>query len=76
MIGNITIQKTVALVALSTTAQMSLAGRPLGVDLGSELGTQLGSVVGQSLPVGLGGIVGITAISLIIGIQLVKRKNK
>jgi hypothetical protein len=36
----------------------------------------VGSVAGSSLPMGIGGIAGIAALSLIIGAQLIKRKNK
>jgi hypothetical protein len=53
-------------------AQQSLAGGELGIGLGEPLGT----VAGSALPMGIGGIAGIAALSLIIGAQLIKRKNK
>ena len=57
-------------------AQQSLAGVEAGADLGFRMGDPLGSVAGSSLPMGIGGIAGIAALSLIIGAQLIKRKNK
>ena len=57
-------------------AQQSLAGVEAGADLGLRMGDPLGSVVGSSLPMGIGGIAGIAALSLIIGAQLIKRRNK
>jgi len=44
----------------------------MGVDLGGVVGT----AVGNALPFGIGGVAAIAALSLIAGIQLVKRKKK
>jgi hypothetical protein len=57
-------------------AQQSLAGVETGADLGFPMGETVGSIAGSSLPMGIGGIAGIAALSLIIGAQLIKRKNK
>lgn len=65
-------QQAMTLGALSLAAQSSFAGSVLGSPLGVDLGGQLG----QSLPIGIGGIAGITALSLVVGIQLVKRNKK
>jgi len=56
-------------------AQQSMAGVEAGTGLGFPVGDPLGQVAGSALPLGIGGIAGIAAISLIIGIQLIKRKK-
>ena len=57
-----------------------VAGTGLPVVVGDPVGNPLGSVVsavvGQSVPVGIGGVAALASISLIIGIQLIKRKKK
>ncbi len=67
-----TLHNTYTILGLSLIAQHSLAG---GVGLGTNVGDPLSLVVGSALPLGIGGIAGIAAISLIIGIQLIKRKK-
>jgi hypothetical protein len=57
-------------------AQQSLAGVEAGTDLGFSVGQTVGIDAGSSLPMGIGGVAGIAALSLIIGAQLIKRKNK
>lgn len=56
------------------------AGRPVGIEVGEILsntvGTALPEAVGSVLPIGLGGVAAIGAVSLVIGVQLIKRKNQ
>lgn len=67
--------------ALLLTTEAAVAGdaAPLGVRLGTELGEALGSVLpealGSALPGGIGGIAGATAIALVLGAQLIKRRR-
>ena len=63
---------TYTILGLFLLAQHSLAG----VEAGIPEGGTVGSVAGSSLPMGIGGIAGVAALSLIIGVQLIKRKNK
>ena len=51
-------------------------GTPVGRGLGDALGSALGGTLGALLPIGVGSALGLGAIGLIIGIQLVKRKKK
>ena len=46
-----------------------------GVIAGAPLGGILGTAVGTSMPFGIGGVAAIAAVSLILGIQLIKRKK-
>ncbi|MEQ8263443.1 MAG: hypothetical protein RKE50_07780 [Pseudohaliea sp.] len=67
--------------ALLLTTEAALAGgaAPLGTRLGTDLGQALSSVLpealGSALPGGIGGIAGVAAIALILGAQLVKRRQ-
>jgi predicted MFS family arabinose efflux permease len=58
----------------------TVAGDSLGLALGNSLSAVLGGVLpqalGSALPLGIGGAAGIAALSLIMGVQLIKRKNK
>lgn len=76
MINKLKIQQATALVGLALVAQNSLAVQALGRPLGLELGSVLGGELGDALPIGLGGVAALTALSLVIGIQLVKRNKK
>jgi len=65
--------------ALTMTAQLTFAdvvngGVPLG-NGGVSLGTLLPEALGEPLPFEMGGLVAISALSLIIGTQLIKRKK-
>jgi hypothetical protein len=51
-------------------------GAAVGEALGAVVGTELPAALGNALPVGVGGVAAITALSLIVGIQLVKRKKR
>ncbi len=68
-----------ALLGLLCVAQHSVAGftvgTPAGVGAGRVTGDVVGSVTGGAVPLGLGGIAVIAALSLIIGVQLIKRKK-
>ena len=67
------------LVSIGAAAPV-LAGNPLGNPLGRPLGGALGVALpvdlGTALPVGLGGVAAVGAISLILGVQLLKRRKK
>lgn len=70
--------------ALLCTAAPTMASQPMGITVGTAVGEALGAVVGaelpvavgNALPVGIGGVAAITALSLVVGIQLVKRKKR
>ena len=72
-------KKYYALLGLLCIAQHSVAGftvgTPAGVQAGRVAGDVVGSVAGGAVPLGLGGIAIIAALSLIIGAQLIKRKS-
>ncbi len=53
----------------------SLAGQPIPIPLGTALGVQLSAVLGLPLPASIGGLAAIGGVALIIGAQLIKRKN-
>lgn len=73
-----------AIPALLGAASAAMASQPMGIPVGTAVGEALGAVVGtelpaalgNALPVGVGGVAAITALSLIVGIQLVKRKKR
>ena len=71
--------KFYALAGLLMMAPYSVAslvvGAPLGVEAGQLAGDLVGSVTGTALPLGIGGMAVIAALSLIIGAQLIKRKK-
>lgn len=70
-------------ISLAGLGQAAFAGGQLGQDLGQRVGTQLSNVlgnelpqaVGSALPGGLGGAAAVTGLALVIGVQLVKRRN-
>lgn len=72
------------LVVLTGLAQPALAvqavGRPVGTRVGAVLsnvvGIDLPVLVGGALPTSLGGIAAIGALSLVVGIQLIRRRRK
>jgi hypothetical protein len=52
-------------------------GTPLGVGLGTVLGSVLGGVpLGAVLPIASAGMLLVAAVSLVIGIHIVRRKHK
>ncbi|MEP6963911.1 MAG: hypothetical protein ABI845_00365 [Polaromonas sp.] len=63
-------------------ANMALAGAAvplgtsLGISLGNALGTALGLELGTALPIAGGGLLTIAAVSLLLGIRIVRRKQK
>ena len=71
------------LLPLLAVAQSTWAVAPLGVPTGTSVGESLSAVLGVdlavaaggALPVGIGGMAAITALSLVIGVQLVKRQR-
>lgn len=60
-------------------ANVTLAGQPLGTVLGVSLGQVLGAVLGlqlgSALPIANGGLLTVAAVTLLIGIRLVRRKQ-
>jgi hypothetical protein len=71
------------IVAASGFAMASLAlagptvplGTPLGRSLGVGLGAGLGSRLGFVLPIAGGGLLIVAALSLVLGIYIVRRKR-
>ncbi len=74
-INKIVFFSLVLLISESAVAGTNLGGQ-LGVQLGTQLGQVLGSVLGSPLSISVGSILGLGAISLAIGIQILKRKKK
>ena len=64
----------VLLISENAIAGVKL-GTPVGTQLGQALGDVLGGALGTTLPLGVGSALGLGAIGLIIGIQIVKRKK-
>lgn len=50
-------------------------GAALGTTLGAVLGIPLGAVLGTALPIQIGGVLGVTALSLVVAIQIARRKR-
>ena len=50
-------------------------GASLGITLGNALGTLLGSPLGTFLPIASGGLLSVAAVSLVLGICIVRRKQ-
>jgi predicted MFS family arabinose efflux permease len=50
-------------------------GAPLGIRLGEPLGGVLGDVLGSVLPIAGGGLLTVAAVSLVIGMRVVRRKR-
>lgn len=62
-----------------SVANMALAGQQLGTSLGVGLGRTLGGVLGfplgSALPIASGGLLTVAAVSLVLGIRIVRRKQ-
>jgi hypothetical protein len=69
------IQNLCTAATLAVIAQPSIAGIELGARLGEPLSVTLVEALGGVLPAGIGGAAGITALALIIGAQVIKRKK-
>jgi hypothetical protein len=64
------------IVALSLApAGLANGAVPLGTPVGDVLGGPLGLVVGSALPIAGGGLLTVAAVSLVIGIRIVRRKR-
>ncbi len=50
-------------------------GAPLGITLGNALGAALGLQLGSVLPIASGGLLTVAAVSLVLGIRIVRRKQ-
>ena len=50
-------------------------GASLGVSLGGRLGEVLGNPLGLLLPIVSGGLLSVAAVSLVLGIYIVRRKR-
>ena len=74
-IKNILFFSTVLFI-MSENAMATVLGTPVGTQLGQTLGSVLPIALGNSLPITMGGVLGIGAVSLIVGIKLAKRKKK
>jgi hypothetical protein len=75
---------TVVSLAILAVTQPALAGQDVGAPVGTTVGRSVGSLVGAdlsaavgaALPTGIGGVAAIAALSLVVGIQLIKRRKK
>ena len=68
----------IALV-MASAALAGTVGVPLGAPLGRSLGVALGAVLGlrlgSDLPIASGALLAIAAVSLVVGIVIVRRKK-
>ncbi len=70
-------------LALLSVAEQSMAGVITGQRVGTNVGESVGNILGVILsveaggavPLGIGGMAVIAALSLIIGVQLIKRRK-
>lgn len=69
------IKPLMAGAGLFAVSQQTVAGTTLGTELGTQLGAVLSSVLPAALPGGAGGAAGISALTLVIGAQLIKRRK-
>jgi hypothetical protein len=77
--GRVTLKIVKLVVASSSLAapSLALAGLvPLGAPLGVSLGTILGEPLGFILPVEGGGLLAVAAVSLLVGIAIVRRRAR
>ncbi|MDS4021396.1 MAG: hypothetical protein RKR03_12930 [Candidatus Competibacter sp.] len=69
-----------ALFAAAPAMAEQAVGTPVGTVVGTVVGNAVGSTLGGSLggalPVGIGGVAAIAALGLVLGVQLIKRKQK
>ncbi|MFI5445558.1 hypothetical protein [Polaromonas sp. UC242_47] len=54
---------------------VTVLGTPLGITLGNALGAVLGLQLGTALPIAGGGLLAVAAVSLVLGIRMVRRKQ-
>ncbi|MDX1733043.1 MAG: hypothetical protein R3228_01705 [Halioglobus sp.] len=73
---NMAMAKVACAASFILAAPGAFAGPTLGIPLSQVLGGALPADVGASLPVGLGGAAALTGLGLIVGAQLIKRRNK
>lgn len=64
----------VALAGLAPPPVVPLGGA-LGISLGNALGAALGLQLGSALPIEIGGLLTVAAVSLVLGIRIVRRKQ-
>jgi hypothetical protein len=82
-IGRVTLNLNKLIVVTSAFAMANVAlagptvplGTSLGVSLGGVLGAVLGSPLGSVLPIAGGGLLIVAAVSLVLGIRIVRRKQ-
>ena len=72
-------QLIVGVLALSIADAAFAGAVPLGLSLGVSLGRVLGGVLGTplgtALPIASGGLLTVAAVSLVLGIRIVRRKQ-
>ena len=68
-----TVSFSMANIALA--GNVAVLGTPLGITLGNALGTALGFQLGSALPIEVGGLLTVAAVSLLVGIRIVRRKQ-
>jgi predicted MFS family arabinose efflux permease len=75
------LNQLIVVTSALATANVAVAGPtvPLGISLGVSLGTVLGQVLGNplgaALPIASGGLLTVAALSLVLGIHIVRRKR-
>jgi hypothetical protein len=69
--------KLIVVTSALAMANVALAGPtvPLGTSLGVRLGAALGSRLGSVLPIASGALLLVAALSLVLGIYIVRRKR-
>jgi hypothetical protein len=69
--------KLIVVTSALAMTNVALAGPtvPLGTPLGVGLGAVLGNVLGFALPIASGGLLTVAALSLALGIYMVRRKR-
>jgi hypothetical protein len=48
----------------------------VGEVVGRVAGLEFSAIVGTSVPIGIGGVAALAAVSLVIGTQLIRRRKK
>jgi len=71
----IVVTSALAMTTLALAGPTVPLGTPLGGTLGIGLGAVLGNALGSILPIASGGLLTVAALSLVLGIYIVRRKR-
>jgi len=71
----IVVTSALAMTNLALAGPTVPLGTPLGQPLGIALGAVLGNALGSILPIASGGLLTVAALSLVVGIYIVRRKR-